>query len=96
MRQLIARIDDELHARLKDRAAIEHRSVNSLVTELLESGVSKDDVRSRFRARLRAEGRLYVPPKPKRRPPSRDAAIEAMRGLGPAVIEALEAGREPR
>jgi antitoxin FitA len=32
MRQLIARIDDDLHRRLKERAAREGRSLNDLVT----------------------------------------------------------------
>lgn len=40
MRQLIARIDDDLHARLKARAKAEHRSLNALVTEALEAAVA--------------------------------------------------------
>ncbi len=50
VRQLIARIDDELHARLKERAGAEHRSLNSLVRELLERGVAQDDARAQLRS----------------------------------------------
>jgi len=96
VRQLIARIDEELHARLKQRAGAEHRSLNSLVRELLENGVAKDDARAQLRRRAEALGLLYVPPRPKRRPPSRDAVIAATRGSGTAVSEALAEERARR
>jgi plasmid stability protein len=94
VRQLITRIDDDLHARLKMRAAAEGRSVNSLVTELLESGVSRAEAHKRWRARLEAEGRVYVPPQPAGPVPSRDEVIDATRGWGTAVSEALQAERD--
>ncbi|MGH2934160.1 MAG: FitA-like ribbon-helix-helix domain-containing protein [Gaiellaceae bacterium] len=94
MRQLIARIDDDLHARLKERAAAEHRSVNSLVTELLENGVSKTEARRRWRARLEAEGRVFVPPQPKGPVLSHDELAEVTRGWGTAVSDALQAMRD--
>jgi len=96
VRQLIARIDDELHARLKERAAAEHRSVNALVRELLENGVVKDEARAQLRRRADALGLLYVPPRPKRLPPSRDAVIAATRGSGTAVSDALTEDRARR
>jgi antitoxin FitA len=94
MRQLITRIDDGLHARLKERAAAEGRSVNALVTEVLEHAVAPQPARRTLRERLRAEGRLYVPPQPKGPVPSRDGVIEMLRGSGTAVSEALRADRD--
>lgn len=94
MRQLITRIEDDLHARLKERAAAERRSVNALVTELLENGVSKTEARRRWRARLEAEGRVFVPPKPKGPVLSHDELEEATRGIGPVLSEALRALRD--
>jgi hypothetical protein len=93
MRQLIARIDDDLHTRLKERAGSERRSLNSLVSELLEEGVAKDDAHAQLRKRADALGLLYVPPRPKRTPPSRDAVIAGTRGAGPAVSDALAEDR---
>lgn len=94
MRQLITRIGDDLHASLKARAAAERRSVNSLVTELLEHGVSKSAAHSRWRARLEAEGRVVVPTPKWQTPVSRDEAIAATRGWGTSVSEALLADRD--
>jgi plasmid stability protein len=96
VRQLIARIDEDLHARLKDRAAAERRSVNSLVRELLEHGVSKDDARTQLRRRVAALGLLVVPPQPRQPPPSRNEAIAATRGAGTAVTDALAEDRARR
>lgn len=95
VRQLIARIDDELHERLKARAAAERRSLNSLVQELLVQGLPGADERGRVRARAEASG-LRVVPRPARRPPSREAAIAATRGAGRAASEGLAAERARR
>ncbi len=96
MRQLITRIDDRLHARLKKRAAAEGRSVNALVTDLLEHGLDGKSDRERLRAKIEALGLQVTVPPPSRRPPSRDAAIALTRGWGRAVSEALEADRAHR
>jgi antitoxin FitA len=95
MRQLITRIDDDLHRRLKRRAAAEGRSVNAMVTELLRGAALKQDERDLTRARLRALGRLVTLPRP-RRALSRDAAIALTRGAGTAASEALAAERKQR
>ncbi len=95
MRQLIARIDDELHRRLKERAAAEGRSMNSLVVELLRAAVAGDDPRARVGARLRAAGLLVQPRRPEE-VPSLDEVVAATRGAGRAVSEALEAERRAR
>jgi antitoxin FitA len=95
VRQLIARIEDELHERLKARAAAERRSLNSLVRELLVRGLPAGDEREQVRLRAEAAGLRVVPPL-EQRPPSRDAAIAATRGAGRAASEALAAERARR
>ncbi len=95
MRQLIARVDDELHARLKARAAAEQRSLNSLVNEALRAALEPGGERARLRERLRRAGKLVVPPQPEN-PPTLDEAIESGRGAGTAVSEALEEDRNAR
>jgi len=88
MRQLITRIDEDLHRRLKKRAATQGRSVNAMVSELLRSAVNAQDERELVRARLRALGRLADIPRP-RKVISRDAAIALTRGAGTAASQAL-------
>ncbi|MGH3728908.1 MAG: toxin-antitoxin system HicB family antitoxin [Micromonosporaceae bacterium] len=92
MRQLIARIDDDLHARLRAEAAAQGRSLNSLVAETLAAAVGTPDPRRRLRERVRAMGLLYVPPQPEN-PPSREEMLRANRGSGGALSEALEEER---
>jgi plasmid stability protein len=50
MRQLIAWIDEDVHRRLKERAAREGRSLNDLVTDVLAAAA--DDELASFRRRL--------------------------------------------
>ncbi len=95
MRQLIARIDDDLHARLRQRAAQEGRSVNALVNDILATAVAGGDRRAALRMRARASGRLVLPPRPARAP-SHQALEQATRGVGEAVSEALGAERAAR
>lgn len=97
MRQLITRVDERLHRRLKARAAVQGRSMNAVVTELLEKGLDSDDPRARLRARMKDLGLLFEPPAPR----SRVLSHEEVRNMaGPdgarAVIEALEADRSHR
>lgn len=68
MRQLITRIDDKLHARLKERAAAEGHSLNTLVADVLASAVGEADTQRAVRERARARGMLRVPPRPERVP----------------------------
>jgi hypothetical protein len=96
MRQLIARIDDRLHSRLKRVAKREGRSVNSLVVESLERTVEERDrpePYGEWKRRLIEEGRVVVPPKPAR-VPDRGALLERSRGWGPIVSEQLERDRD--
>ncbi len=86
MRQLITRLDDELLAKLKKRAAAEGRSVNALVNDLLASQVAGRSPRAELR--LRARESIIRPPRPTRRP-SRDSLRRASRGAETAVTRAL-------
>lgn len=95
MRQLITRIDEQLHAKLKARAASEGRSMNAVVTDLLSSGISESHDRAGVRARAEAAGLLITPPQPKS-PPSRRTAISRTRGAGRAAAKALAAERARR
>jgi plasmid stability protein len=96
VRQLITRIDDDLHRRLKERARDQGQSVNSLVTAILEDAVPDETPRERYRRRLRAEGRLREFPVPDN-PPSMEEVLEMLRGdAGRAVLEALEEDRAKR
>lgn len=89
MKQLITRIDDELHARLKARAEAEGRSMNDLVTEALRGVVAKTETRAEWKRRLIAEGKL-ITFEPEGEAPGHDKLEELSRGWGTAVSEALD------
>jgi hypothetical protein len=95
MRQLITRIDDDLHARVKERAQLEGKSVNAYVTELLEEAARPSTPQERLRERLRAAGML-VELEIDGPVPDRDEVIESLRGASDVFLAALEAGRTPR
>ncbi len=97
MRQIIARIDDRLHARLKRVARREGRSMNSLMIESLERTVEERDRPEsprEWKARMIAEGRVVVPPQPEGPVLDREALYEMSRGWGPIVSEQLERDRD--
>ncbi|MFG1646072.1 toxin-antitoxin system HicB family antitoxin [Amycolatopsis sp. NPDC049252] len=89
MKQLITRIDDELHARLKARAEAEGRSMNDLVTEALQGVVAQAESPLERRERLVAEGKLLAF-EPEGEAPGHDKLEELSRGWGTAVSEALD------
>jgi plasmid stability protein len=95
MRQLITRIDDRLHARLKERALQQGWSLNALVVEVLEQALADERSRIGVRERARRSGRLVCPPSPAR-VPSRRAVEDATRGAGTVASEALAAERAIR
>lgn len=95
MKQLNTRLDDELHARLKERAAAENRSVNDLVVDSLRAALDIKLTRAALRERLRAAGKLMTPPRPAHST-DRAAVIATTRGWGTSVSEALEAERRER
>ena len=96
MRQLIARIDERLHERLKRVAKRQGRSVNSLVIESLTRTVDELDVAEtpqEWKTRMIAQGRIVVPPEPEGPELTRDEVLELTRGWGTAVSEQLEHDR---
>jgi len=95
VKQLITRLDEDLPERLKARAAAEGRSVNALVTEVLQSSLAEGSSRAAIMARLEASGMRVIPPRPLH-VRSRDEVIRSTRGLGTAASEALEADRGAR
>src|SRR5438128_810970 len=92
MRQLITRIDDDLHHRLKRRAAVEGRSLNAMVSDILRRAVVAHDQRELVRARLRALGRLAFVPRP-RKAPSRRAALRTLLLEGHEAVVTSEIAR---
>ncbi len=96
MRQLIARVHDSLHARLKERARHEGRSMNALVTEILERALPDESPRERLRRRLEGAG-LLAEIEPSRDVPSLEEVRSMLRGdAGRAVLEALAEDRADR
>jgi antitoxin FitA len=93
VKQLITRIDDDLHRRLKERAAEQDRSLNDLVSSVLAAAVRNDA--ASLRRRIDRSGLRVLPPQPPV-PRSRAAVIERQRGSGRAVSEALAADRDVR
>ena len=94
MRQLIARIDEDLHRRLKERATREGRSLNDLITEVLAAAV--DDEGASFRRRLARSGLHVLPPAPSVPDQRVDPELPDDPGAGAAVLEALRAERDAR
>lgn len=95
VKQMITRLDDELHARLKAQAAVEERSVNDLVIAALTAALDGNSTRRAVRERARTTGRLVVP-EPVHEARELDDVISATRGLGNAVSTALAAERAAR
>jgi plasmid stability protein len=92
MKQLITRLDDELHSRLKARAAAEERSLNDLVSAILAEAVGQHLTRQLVRTRARTAGLLTQPTAPECTV-THEQALDATRGLGIAASAALDADR---
>lgn len=93
MKQLIARIDDDLHRRLKERAAEQDRSLNDLISSVLAAAVSDDS--ASIRHRIETSGLRVFPPQSSV-PVDRTAAVDTRPGAGRAVSDALFADRDGR
>ncbi len=98
MKQLIARIDEDLHARLKRQAASEGRSLNAVVTEALEGAApAKETPQQWMRRRAHERGvRIIEPTEPPADPEEIQRIRESTRGLGPFIDEYLEWARGPK
>lgn len=92
MKEMIIRLDDELHARLKEQILAEGRSVNEFVIEALIGALDGPTARQTVRERARATGQLVLPDPPAETPSWREVEIIS-RELGTAVSEALDVER---
>ena len=95
MRQVITRVEDELHTRLKQAAAARGMSVNAFVVDVLTTAVGPVTTRAALRRRVEATGRRMVPAAPDD-PPSWDEVVAAGAQAGTAVSDALAEERAGR
>lgn len=95
MKQLITRIDDELHARVRHKAADEGTSVNELVKNLLEAAVRQSETVPQWKARMSDAGRV-VTIEPDGPAPGRDRVAQLLQGAGSDIDEHLEWSRAER
>lgn len=107
MKQLLLRVDDELHARLAAQARALGKSVNALANEILGLGIDPTNLSRRDRLELKlmvlGEIRGSVEPEPDLRPISsaelealRTRAFASMRGIGPMADELIDYERGER
>jgi hypothetical protein len=95
VRQLITRVEDDLHGRLKEAATARGLSVNAFVVDVLNSAVGQATTRDAVRRRAAATGRHAVPPAPEATP-GWDEVVAAGIDAGTAVSEALADERAGR
>jgi hypothetical protein len=95
VRQVITRVEDELHARLKAAAAARGVSVNAFVVGALTAAVGATDAREAVRRRAEASEKRVVPPAPEEAP-SWDEVAAAGAAAGSAVSDALAEERAGR
>jgi plasmid stability protein len=103
MKQLLLRVDDDLHARLTERAKREHRSVNAIANEIL-SVIGEGDGRAeaeKVRARAAALGMLAPPLKAVEHGAQvrdvevlRARVLDSMRGVGETLDAILDEDRD--
>ncbi|MER6829983.1 hypothetical protein ABT352_28640 [Streptosporangium sp. NPDC000563] len=96
MKQLLLRIDDDLHRRITRRARRTGRSINATAGEILAHGVSDEalDARAELRARARRLGVLAErPPSPPVTEADRERALAATEGAGPVLDDLWAEGR---
>jgi plasmid stability protein len=109
MKQLLLRVDDELHARLTLQARAAGKSVNALANEVLGLAIDPANLsrRDRLQLRLIAVGEIgrnrprqpepYLPPLSQEELEAlRERALESMRGVGPIGDELIDYQRGPK
>ncbi len=100
MKQVLLRVDDELHAQLTERAQRERRSVNALANEILSRATQAGATspRQQVRARAAALGLLAAPLTPPESHPegadSRQRVLDRTRGLGPVLDDLIDEDRD--
>ncbi|MBG0828813.1 hypothetical protein HS041_13650 [Planomonospora sp. ID67723] len=96
MKQLLLRIDDDLHQRITRRAHRTGRSINATAGEILARGVSDEvlDARAELRARARRLGVLAErPPVAPVTEAQRERALSSAKGIGPILDRLWAEGR---
>ena len=93
MKQLISRLPDDLHARLKAKAADEGRSMNEIVTQALREAVGAASESERVDARMERLGLHDWPGEVATPVPYLDDVLRRNEGSGTAVSEQLERSR---
>lgn len=103
MKQLLLRVDDDLHACLAAQARDMGVSVNSLANDILGLGIDPRNLsrRDRLRLRLMALGRVGANrPSPRAEPvpvmtaEQRERALDSMRGIGPIADDLIAYERD--
>jgi plasmid stability protein len=94
MRQMITRLDDDLHEALKRKAKTEGKSLNTLVIETLSRTVAPEDAQAAFVEELRAKGWLSEHAQPEGPIPTLLEIRQMDGGAGSAVLVALLAERD--
>jgi len=94
MRQMITRLDDDLHEALKRKAKAEGKSLNALVVGTLGGSVELDDAQAAFAEELRAKGWLSEHELPEGPIPTLEELRELSRGWGTAVSDTLQEMRD--
>ncbi len=94
MRQMITRLDDDLHEALKRKAKAEGKSLNALVVETLSGSIGPEDAQAALVEELRAKGWLSEHEPPDGPIPTLEELREMSRGWGTAVSDALQEMRD--
>lgn len=94
MRQMITRLDDDLHEALKRKAKAEGKSLNAFVVETLSGSVEPEDPQAAFVEELRAKGWLSEHEAPEGPIPTLEEVWEMTKGSGTAVSDALQEMRD--
>lgn len=100
MKQLLLRVDDEVHARLHERARREGRSVNTIAGDILTvaANVDPESPRDRLKARAAALGMLLMRVPEGAEQPSQPVDLDEVhrmtRGWGPLIDDILAEDRD--
>ncbi len=94
MKQLLTRVPDELHKKLRARAKATGESMNSqVVTFLADSLAAQDRPRERIRKLAESKGLLAQVPAPLNPETANELSNKIPSGFGAAVLSALESER---
>ncbi len=103
MKQLLLRVDDELHARLTAQAKARGSSVNALANQILSLGIDPADFSRKDRLKLRLmeigsvgreRQRASHPSTSAQGTSAIERAIESMQGAGPLADDLLSWERD--